>query len=50
MKEIIQYIIMVRLVEDKYYAKGKLMESFLSNKETDCILYSKEGIEFDIHN
>ena len=25
------------------------IESFLQNKEPDCILFSKEGIKFDIH-
>ena len=33
----------------QYYDHHDLIESFLQNKETDCILYSKEGIKFDIH-
>ena len=25
------------------------MESFLKNEETDCTLYSKEGVKFNVH-
>ena len=27
----------------------EFIESFLQNKEPDCILYSREGTKFDIH-
>ena len=30
-------------------SKKDFMESFFNGKETDCILYSEEGIEFKIH-
>ena len=40
---------MVRLVDKNKFAKSDDKETFLSNKENDCILYSEEGIEFNIH-
>ena len=40
---------MVRLVDETYYAKSDHMKSFFRQKETDCILFSEEGIEFNIH-
>ena len=40
---------MVKLVDKTNVAKSDDIETFLSNKENDCILYSEEGIEFNIH-
>ena len=41
---------MVRLVDDdNYFAKSDHMETFFGNKESDCVLYSEEGNEFNIH-
>ena len=41
---------MVRLVDDDtYFAKSDHMETFFGNKESDCVLYSEEGNEFNIH-
>ena len=34
----------VRIFEDDTY-----IESYLKKKETDCILYSNNGVEFNIH-
>ena len=40
---------MEKLVDETHFAKNNHMESLFSNKETDCILYSEDGIEFNIH-
>ena len=40
---------MVRFIDENHFAKSEHIESFFSNKETDCVLYSEEGIEFNIH-
>ena len=41
---------MVILKNDiKTFDQKDFAQSFLKDKETDCILYSKEGIKFNIH-
>ena len=41
---------MVKLTNDNQnIPQTDFMETFFNSKETDCILYSKEGIEFKIH-
>ena len=40
---------MEKLVDETHFVKFNHMESFFSNVETDCILYSEDGIEFNIH-
>ena len=41
------------MVKLKNYEQSSIhdtfMESFLKNKETDCIFYSQEGLKFNIH-
>jgi hypothetical protein len=33
----------------RFFEEDTNMESFLKNDETDCILYSKNGVKFNIH-
>ena len=35
--------------QEELFGHENFMESFLKNKDTDCILYSKEGVRFNIH-
>ena len=50
MDEVKTEIKMVRLKnDDQLFENGAFMQSFLKDKEPDCILYSKDGIKFNIH-
>ena len=40
---------MVRLVDELHFTKSDHMGSFFSKKESDCILYSEEGVNFNVH-
>ena len=41
---------MVRLMDrTQYFAKSDHMDLFFKNKETDCVLYSKEGGKLNVH-
>ena len=40
---------MVRLVDELHFTKSDQMGSFFSKKESDCILYSEEGVNFNVH-
>ena len=41
---------MVRLKnEEEIFEHDSLIQSFLRNKESNCILYSKEGVKFNVH-
>ena len=39
----------VRLVDEILFTKGDYMKSYFSNKLTDCILYSEEGLKVNVH-
>ena len=41
---------MVKFINNvKLLERDSLLESFLKNEEADCVLYSKEGVKFNIH-
>ena len=40
---------MVRFTNTIQFANKEHMELFLKSKETDCVLYSKEGMKFNVH-
>ena len=33
----------------RFFEDDTSIESYLKNKETDCVLYSNNGVEFNIH-
>ena len=35
--------------DEQTFDHQDFVQSFLQNKEPDCILYSKEGTKFDVH-
>ena len=37
------------MVNETHFAKSDHMETFFRNKETDCVIFSEEGINFNIH-
>ena len=40
---------MVRLVDETHFAQSDHMETFFRNKETDCVIFSEEGMNFNVH-
>ena len=49
-QDTIRFSMMVKFENyNLFFQHDTFMESFLKNKETDCVLYSIEGTKFNIH-
>ena len=42
-------MVLLQQKHDRFFEDGNGIELFLKNKESDCILYSTEGVKFNIH-